>query len=794
MTTLPEKIGHYRIEDWLGAGGMGEVYRARDERLDRAVALKRITPDGADPARARRLARREARAVAKLSHAAIVQVHDLVEDETGDWLVMELVEGRSLRQVLTEVGPSDVDTANRGPRNRALAPGRVIEIGMGIAAGLGAAHAARLIHRDLKVENVMLTPAGEVKVLDFGIARQLPDAAGVPVTTTLAGPGRIVGTVSAMSPEQAMGDPVDHRSDLFSLGSLLYELLTGVSPFLADSRVETLSRICCHREIPVNERDPAIPPGLADLIGRLLEKAPAHRPQQASEVIAALERLGDGTTDRSIGTAPADRLGSRQEPFGIEGAATAAWGLDSAVLPAMGDVPQAASVTGLQQPGSQRRFSWRAALLGATLVTVLIGWMASTRSPTAPRASADRSFDFETLTSHQLFARGMEWVKHEYRQGSVDRGIEAFQRMIERDGPSAPAYAGLARAYWRHYTGGSKDRLWLERALPAAERAVGIDSFSKPARIARGLVYAEAGRTADAEADFRHVQSLTPEDPDALYGLAHLATLAGDLQQAEALYLRALTVRPDDWELHLLLGVIYYRLARYTEAEAAFTRCLEQASDNIVAYRNLSAVYYQRGAIAQAEEALQRALEIRPMGSLYNNLAILYFSQGLYEQAVAASEKAVQMPGGANHYLHWANLGDAYRWSAGQEVEAQRAFLRATQLLREKLEANPENVTARSRLAVYYAKLGARDAALTEAAAVASVPGTSTTVRFRLTLVYELCGQREQALEALEQALRAGHSLQDVKSDPELLDLREDPRYHRLAALFEEPLAAAISH
>lgn len=780
MNTPPRKIGPYRILEQLGAGGMGEVYRARDERLDRSVALKRLAPDGEDPKRAQRMIRREARAAAQLNHANIVQVHDLLEGETGDWLVMELVVGRSLRQVLADQG---------GP----LPAEQVVEIALGVAAGLAEAHAAGLVHRDLKVENVMLTLAGEVKVLDFGIARQLSVPRGVPVATTLAEPGRIVGTISAMSPEQAMGDPVDHRSDLFSLGSLLYELLTGVSPFRAASRIETLNRICCHREVPVSEHVPMVPPALAELTGHLLEKVPAHRPQQASAVIAALQGISTGADRRSAGrTLGDDRPRASSEATLAEGATTAAPGLDSELLR---PVPHAESSSESERAVPASRFrenaSWRPALLGIILVAILIGWAANGRRAPTLATNLTHGTNFEAFTSHQLFDHGMELIKHEYRDGSVDRGIEAFQRMIERDGPSAPAYAGLARAYWRKYTGGSKDRLWLERALPAAERAVEIDSFSKPARIARGLIYAEIGRPADAETEFRHVQRLTPEDPGALYGLAHMAAVAGELERAESLYRRALVATPNDWELHLLLGVVHYRLARYADAEAAFLRCLDQAPDNIVAYRNLSAALYQQGEIEEAEAALQSALAIRPMGTLYNNLSILYFSRGHYEQAVAASERAVEMPGGANHYLHWANLGDAYRWSRGREVDSQRAFLRATQLLRERLDANPEDVTARSRLAVYYAKLGAKQAALAEAAIVGSLPRPSTSVRFRLTLAYELCGLREQALEALELALRAGHSLQDVKSDPELLKLREDPGYHRIVAAFEvEPTMA----
>ncbi len=749
MAAPPEKIGPYQVEGRLGAGGMGEVYRARDERLDRDIALKRVKPDASDPERARRLFRREARSAARLNHFAIVQIHDLVEEESGDWLVMELVEGRSLRQELAG-GPLD--------------PSRVVEIGAAVAAGLAAAHEVGLIHRDLKLENVMVTPAGEVKVLDFGIAKQLPRKEDVPLTTLSEGE-KIFGTYTAMSPEQAAGDAIDHRSDLFSLGSMLYELLTEASPFAADSRLETLKKICFHREIPVREHRPDVPKELADLVGKLLEKEKERRPQDAKTVLAALEKLS--STSESPQT----------ETFSdIEALPTADEGLDPLVRPTTAEDSR--------QPAAWRTTASRAGLVAAVVALALVLWLVRFRKPPEPPSDVDGGPRLEALDNHALFEHGMELVKYEYRDGNVDRAIEAFSLLIERDPDSGPAHAGLARAYWRKYLGASKDKIWLDRALPAAERAVELDPFLQPARISRALVYAEAGRADEATADLEEVRRLSPEDPEALYGLAHVAKIRGDLQTTEELYTRALAQRPDDWELHLLLGVVYYRMARYPEAESAFLRSIELAPDNIVAYRNLSAVYYQLDAIPKAATALQQALEIRPMGTLYNNLGILYFAQGLYARAAAAFEKAIAMPGGANHHLHWGNLGDAYRWSPGQEEEAKKAFLRAAQLLKEKLATNPENVTSKSRLAVYYAKLGAREAALVEAAAIDEA-AAGPSVLFRLALTHEICGGRDQALTVLARALDAGYSLQDVKSDPELLQLREDPRYHQLAASFE---------
>ncbi len=285
---LPEHIGPYRVTGYLGRGGMGEVLRGHDDRLDRPVALKRIHPGGRDPDKARQRFRREARVVARLSHQAIVGVYDWVEGEDDDWLVMELVDGQPLDAVLD---------------GGKLPPERAAKVARQVASGLAAAHDAGLVHRDLKAANVMVTPGGippdRVKILDFGIAKKVGlESGGVrpeEQLTTLTEAGQVIGTVSYMSPEQALGYPVDHRSDLFALGILLYQMLAGVTPFAGDTPVETLSRICSTREVPLRDLDPSLPAGLAGLVGRLLEKQPERRPADAREVVAELDRLATGS-------------------------------------------------------------------------------------------------------------------------------------------------------------------------------------------------------------------------------------------------------------------------------------------------------------------------------------------------------------------------------------------------------------------------------------------------------------------------------------------------------------------
>jgi serine/threonine-protein kinase len=273
MTEPNDRIGAYRLVRRLGSGGMGEVFLAWDDRLERPVAAKRIRPDRETGGGRRERFRREARAVARLSHPHVVQIFDLVEasGETGDWIVMEYVQGRSLADLLRERG--------------ALPAGIAVDLARQVAEGLAAAHAQGLVHRDLKAENVMVTPAGQAKILDFGLARPLETGTG----ETLTDDGLVLGTWRSMSPEQAAGGTADARSDLFSLGVLLYEMLAGRSPFLGKTPVETLRNVTAAPFEPLDH----VRPELIRLVQSLLEKDPARRPESAERVVQDLRALAD---------------------------------------------------------------------------------------------------------------------------------------------------------------------------------------------------------------------------------------------------------------------------------------------------------------------------------------------------------------------------------------------------------------------------------------------------------------------------------------------------------------------
>ncbi len=265
------RLGRYDVERVIGSGGMGIVVKAHDSELNRPVAIKLLAAHLAHLGAARERFAREGRAAAAVVHEHVVAIYNVESDDATPFLVMQYVPGRSLQARVDDDGPLDT--------------GAILRIGMQAAAGLAAAHHQGLVHRDVKPSNILLEDSVERAVLtDFGLARTLDDA-------TLTQIGILAGTPHYMSPEQALGRQIDHRSDLFSLGAVLYFMATGHPPFRAAGPLAVLHRICQDRHRPVWQSDPTIPDELSDLIDRLLEKKPAKRPATAAAVQEQLASL-----------------------------------------------------------------------------------------------------------------------------------------------------------------------------------------------------------------------------------------------------------------------------------------------------------------------------------------------------------------------------------------------------------------------------------------------------------------------------------------------------------------------
>jgi eukaryotic-like serine/threonine-protein kinase len=306
------KLGPYEVVSPVGAGGMGEVYRARDTRLGRDVALKIIPANFAtDPDRLRRFAQ-EAQAVAALNHPNILAIHDIGQHEGSPFLVSELLEGESLRAVL-----------DRG----ALPQRKTIEYGVQIAHGLAAAHEKGIVHRDLKPENIFVTKDGRIKILDFGLAK-LAQAAGtegddVTITSSRTEAGVVLGTASYMAPEQVRGGPADPRTDIFAFGAVLYEMLSGVRAFRRDTTAETMTAVLKDDPPELSDSVRLVSPALERIVRRCLEKNPEQRFQSARDLSFALSALS-GTDTSAMNRAAANVAAESGRKFPWQWLATAA--------------------------------------------------------------------------------------------------------------------------------------------------------------------------------------------------------------------------------------------------------------------------------------------------------------------------------------------------------------------------------------------------------------------------------------------------------------------------------------
>ncbi len=663
---MMEKIGPYRVEEQIGVGGMGEVYKAYDDRLERWVAIKRIRDDKDQGEENRERFRREARATAKLNHSSIVHLYDIFSDGDSDCIVMEFVEGLTLDKLIRN-GPLEVVQA--------------ASLGQEIASGLVEAHAKGIIHRDLKVENVIVTPDGHAKILDFGLAR--PFLAG-DLNPSLTGKGQLVGTSRTMSPEYVGGEDIDHRSDLFSLGVLLYEAVTSHSPFKAHNTLATLKQVMLHRQTPAHVVNTNVPEDFSAVIENLLEKDPEDRPQNAKEVARELGQisghLSSGDVDRPT----------------LSGMFSAT---PTEIIP-----PSATSV----DIWSLRRWL----VIAAVLLASVAGTYLLTRYMAGDPAVRSKALivlaDFQNLTGEPLlddsieiaFRLGLEQSRHAYVlpsaqiQGALSRmeraadtpvdrevGIEIGQRegaralVIGAIGKIGETYAVTAEVvdpqtgvttFSTQQNAGNQDAIL--NALETIAEAIRVDLGESQAAI-------EEAR--------RPLEKVTTRDLEALkaYSLGQARIAEGRPEEGTQLLERALELDPEFAMAHAKLAAVHMNLGqdrgkilehleqalrrsdRLTEIEKlyvdgwaaklnddaeAVVRAWSLMShlhpDVFAAHHNLGMaqwIYFRR--YPDAARAFQEAVEVAPPESLSLALTMLSYCQialGFYDRAEGTLEQA----------------------------------------------------------------------------------------------------------------------------------------------------------
>jgi serine/threonine-protein kinase len=710
---------------------MGQVWKARDVTLDRDVALKILPAQhAADPEKRNRLVR-EAKAASALNHPNIVTIYEINSDEGIDFIAMEYVVGETLAGIIRR-GPLDIDL--------------VFRYGVQIADGVGCAHSAGIVHRDLKPGNIMVTSEGLVKVLDFGLAKidaspQSGSDSDDDVLTRMASTQHgTAGTLGYMSPEQSLGDTVDARSDVFSLGVVLFQMAAGSLPFSGTTRAALLRALHFDNARRLTSVRHDAPRALDEVVARALAKHPPDRFPTCVEMGVALRDAA-----RTAASSPPARATS--------------W---------------LASLSGRDWWTPVRR---RAAIGVAVLLAIVLAgvlWLPGLSRFRSLASSPDRA----ALDPYELSSQAAALLSRQDKDANVDRAIEYLQRAVTAEPKHASAYAYLSEAYARkHRT--NPDAQWLKLARETAQRAVDLEPELAVARFARGQVYLEDGDRDAAAKEFHRAIELDPVNPMPHVGLAMNLAAQHDDGSAEEEFRKGAALANGDWRPHIEFGQFLYSRSRYADAVSEWEAARTATPDNILVLRNLAAAYYQLGRRDDAASTLQRALEIRPTAPAYTNLGTIRFFQGRYADAVTAFEKAVEL--GANNYLYWGNLGDGYRWAPGRRADAAAAYARALALIAQALAQKSHDVDLLSRRTLYQVKSGDVAAARAAADALAEREDLTPPAQFRLGVVYELAGDRTRALTMLQHAVKAGYPAEDVRADPELAALRADARYHRLS-------------
>jgi serine/threonine-protein kinase len=384
--------------------------------------------------------------------------------------------------------------------------------------------------------------------------------------------------------------------------------------------------------------------------------------------------------------------------------------------------------------------------------------------------------------AYEFYLQGRGYLQRYDRVENLDSAIAVLDLALARDPDYALAHAGKAEAHLRRFQL-TKDPRFLADARASAAHASALAPRLAAVQLTAGIVHAAAGELSDAVRSFERALEIEPASAEAHRELARAYDAAGRTEQAEATYLRAIELRPGSWASYKDLGVFYNRHGRLAEALPMFQRVVELTPDNYAGYANLGGLHLRLGQHDEAAAMLERSLALRPTAQGHANLGTVHFYQGRYAQAARAYRSATAL--NPTDSRLWGNLGDAERWS-GQAEEAAEAYRKAVELLGRELEVNPRSAEPWSRLAIHEAALGRTGEALASIEKALRLEPRDGQVLFRSALVHEEAGRRERALEAVQAALDAGYSPEEIGKAPPLQALREDPRYRAFA---QRPMA-----
>ncbi|MBK9967374.1 MAG: tetratricopeptide repeat protein [Holophagales bacterium] len=710
-----DRVARFEILGEAGAGGMGRVFRARDPRLGREVAIKLLAERFSGNEEYVQRFEREACAASALNHPNIVTVYDTGEHDGYPWIAMELIDGKSLRDILRKGFPS---------------MRRLIHVAAQVADGLAAAHEKGITHRDLKPENIMVTPQGLVKILDFGLAKKAAALAGAEQTTAdvsvTTEPDRIVGTLNYMSPEQARGGPVDHRSDQFSLGTILYEMLAGRRPFRGESQADVLGAILSQEPEGIARVNPRVPAPLAWLVERCLAKDRDDRYVSTRDIAHELTSIrdhmseaGSVVTGWSLAMRPPGRRRAVVAASAI-GVAVLAGGLWLARRASPGTpLPSAASAGRRVVVLPFRILSERAAgsLIGegfAETVSALLasgGGVAVLPSGATEGVGGDLASVVQR-TGAQLVVRGaLQFQEERVRatwavieaggrqlsagtvDGSTTRLLDLQDDVARRTASSlglaqaaaAPRGAEPAFAEDRYLQAlGHLRRYENEAEVDAAVRI--LESLGDSAAIQAALARAYlAKRTITGERSWaeRAIEAsgraarLEPGLAPVEETRGRIGLLLGRPDEAETAFQKALKAQPLSVEARLGLAMALNRLGRHEDAAREFRRAVEIQPGWWSTHSHLGVFQLTTGNLAAALDSFRTALGLSPDNTrVLDNLGVTLQQLGRHEEAIVEYRRSIEIRPTASAL---SNLGTCL-FVLGRYAEAVKAYERAASM------------------------------------------------------------------------------------------------------------------